>query len=324
MDDQIEKYFIGDLSKEEKRRLFHRIDQDPVLKSEFVEQYNSQAYLNVLLTDEDEAKISPKWEALQHRILVKRMYHLGWVITKYAAIVILLLVNGWLLKDHFFEQPLVPKYTTIQVPCGQRIYLTLQDGTEVWLNSRSVLRIPNVFQGDERVVELDGEGFFAVTKDVEHPFRVKTPIYDVKVLGTKFNVFSYSENHSFEASLVEGKVQVVNPLKTEETCTLNPDEKVVLRDGTLLKSNEVFENVSYLDSGIYYFNNKRFAEILDCLQVWYDVEFEVSPTVKTHSIISGKFRQNDEIDRVLKALQGVLQFHYQVEENSKRIRIENK
>lgn len=324
MDDRIEKYFIGDLSKEEKLRLFHRIDKDPVLKSEFIKLQNSQAYMDVLLTDEDEVKTYPKWEELQHRIHVKRLHHLYWNIAKYAAIVILLLANGWLLKDRFQERSQEPVYTTIQVPCGQRVHMTLQDGTEVWLNSRSILRIPNVFQGEERVVELDGEGFFSVTKDVEHPFRVKTPIYDVKVLGTKFNVFSYSENHSFEASLVEGKVQVINPVKTEETCTLNPDEKVVLRDGTLLKSNEVFENAFYLNSGVYYFNNRSFAEILDCLKVWYDVDFEVSSTVPTQSLVSGKFRQNDEIDRVLKALQGVLHFHYQMDEGSKRIRIDNK
>ena len=83
-------------------------------------------------------------------------------------------------------------YTEITVPKGQRVHLTLPDGSEAWLSSLSTLKWPSVFSSDARTVELDGEGFFTVTKDASRPFTVQTQKYDVRVLGTEFNVYAYS------------------------------------------------------------------------------------------------------------------------------------
>ena len=84
----------------------------------------------------------------------------------------------------------------------------LSDGTVVWLNSRSTLRYPNKFSGTERRVELTGEAFFEVAPDESMPFIVNTDQYDIRVLGTKFNVFAYKDNN-VKTSLVEGSLEVV-------------------------------------------------------------------------------------------------------------------
>ena len=77
------------------------------------------------------------------------------------------------------------------VPAGQRVKLTLQDGTEVWLNSQTKLTYPALFSGKERRVTVDGEAFFDVAKNPEKPFIVSSQGVEMKVLGTKFNVHSY-------------------------------------------------------------------------------------------------------------------------------------
>ena len=87
-----------------------------------------------------------------------------------------------------------PRLLTLRVPRGTTYQLTLPDGTEVWLNSDSELTFPDHFTGRERRVNLVGEGYFKVTKDKEHPFRIKAPNFTVTVLGTEFNIRAYDRD----------------------------------------------------------------------------------------------------------------------------------
>lgn len=80
----------------------------------------------------------------------------------------------------------------LSIPRGETFKVVLSDGTEVFLNSDSRLAYPTVFKGKERVVSLEGEAYFKVTKDAKHPFIVKSGNLQVRVLGTEFNVRSYS------------------------------------------------------------------------------------------------------------------------------------
>lgn len=76
------------------------------------------------------------------------------------------------------------------------------------MNSESRLKYPVVFTGKNRMVELEGEAYFDVSKDEEHPFVVCTEQLDVTVLGTGFNVMAYKRDSRTEVTLVKGKVDV--------------------------------------------------------------------------------------------------------------------
>ena len=109
------------------------------------------------------------------------------------------------------------------VPAGQRVELVLEDGTRVWLNSKSKLTYPTSFGKKEREVILDGEGYFEVTKNEKAPFIVKTHKYDIKVLGTTFNISAYQNKLSaFETSLLEGAVEVFSSNNTEHVSLTPP------------------------------------------------------------------------------------------------------
>lgn len=312
MKEQIDNYFLGTLSDREKEKLFGRLESDPEAKAEFIRIQNTVTISQLAEQKGDHPWALQKMKELETRINRKyiRKFYLN--LAKYAAVAAILLVNIWLLADKFVPEQKIPLYTRIEVPKGQRIYMTLQDGTEAWLSPRSVIKIPNEFSKEERSVELDGEGFFSVTKDAERPFIVKTKHYDIKVLGTRFNVFAYSESNRFETNLLEGRVQVINNEKPQENILLNPNEKVTLSQGNLVKSTFPFDNEEYLKSGIFYFTNKKFSEILDYLTLWYHVKFDIKDTTHIDRYISGKFRQSDEVERILKALQGVHPFQYKI------------
>ena len=96
------------------------------------------------------------------------------------------------------------KYNTLEIPRGGEYALQLADGTRVWLNAGTSLRYPVAFSGQERRVELRGEGYFEVAKDSASPFVVSVNGVDVRVLGTSFNVSAYSDE--VVTTLVEGKV----------------------------------------------------------------------------------------------------------------------
>lgn len=315
MNEQLDKYFLGELSDAEKVLLFDQIESDPDSKAEFIRMQNTVTVSKLAGQSKDDEWSGKKIKELETRINRKQTRRLYLNLAKYAAVIAILLVNVWLLTNKFIPEEKAPLYTQIKVPTGQRIYMTLQDGTEAWLSPRSVIKIPSEFSKDERSVELDGEGFFSVTKDAERPFIVKTQDYNIKVFGTRFNVFAYTKSKRFETNLVEGSVQVINNNRPEEQIMLKPDEMVSLKNGILIKSTAAFNNEEYLKSGIFYFSNKKFSEILDYLTLWYKVKFDVKDSAQIDKYVSGKFRQSDDIERVLKALQGVHHFQYKIENN---------
>jgi len=114
-------------------------------------------------------------------------------------------------------------YNTISTPRGGQYQLVLADGSKVWLNAASTLRFPATFSGKERKVELTGEGYFEVAKNAAMPFKVELENgVGVEVLGTHFNVMSYSDDEQVKTTLVEGKVRVLNG---ENNVMLRPNQQ---------------------------------------------------------------------------------------------------
>ncbi|HBH08287.1 MAG TPA: Fe2+-dicitrate sensor protein, partial [Rikenellaceae bacterium] len=102
---------------------------------------------------------------------------------------------------------------------------TLPDGTRVWLNRGGRLSYNQNFGGRERIVAIDGEGYFEVARNENCPFIVN--MHDnlqVKVLGTEFNVLSNPADHSAEVILRSGSVQV-SDTESKELVILKPDQK---------------------------------------------------------------------------------------------------
>lgn len=308
MDEQLNKYFTDDLSVEEKNRLFDQINDSEEAKQEYARMQISVALSSMLRQEGDEAWSAGKMKQLKAQVRMKRIRILSMHALKYAAVIIVAILGTWFFtSEHTGNNA---DFTQIEVPAGQRVYVTLADGTEAWLSPRTKVKVPNRFNKDNRVVELDGEGYFSVTKDARRPFIVKTQNYDIKVLGTKFNVFAYSESNRFEADLVEGSVQVYSRTNQEDNLILAPNEKAYLENNRLLKASHVFNNEEYLKNGIFSFTGVPFSEILNYLSLWYNVKFELKNASSLGHKVSGKFRQSDEVKDILKALQGVHRFNY--------------
>ncbi|MEO8413902.1 MAG: FecR domain-containing protein [Ginsengibacter sp.] len=166
---------------------------------------------------------------------------------------------------------------TITTPRGGQYELELEDGTRVWLNSASSLVFPTSFTGKERSVELKGEGYFEVARNVVKPFHVTVNNVDVRVLGTHFNIMSYGDEENINTTLLEGKVNVT---ANSVTKSLVPGKEAIVNRAT----NSIEINKANIDeviawkNGEFRFKNTGIRELMRQVARWYNVEVEYETT----------------------------------------------
>ena len=154
-------------------------------------------------------------------------------------------------------------YNKVNVPRGGEYQLMLSDGSKVQLNSMSSIRFPVQFAQDCRLVELEGEAYFEVSKTGQ-PFIVQTKGMKIEVLGTTFNISAYA-NEEYQTTLVSGSVKV----QTE-----NGSNRILKPSG----SNQI--NVRNVDTAFYTswihgkinFKDQRLDDIMKTLARWYDMD----------------------------------------------------
>lgn len=161
-------------------------------------------------------------------------------------------------------------YNKVNVPRGGEYQLMLSDGSKVQLNSMSSIRFPVQFAQDCRLVELEGEAYFEVSKTGQ-PFIVQTKGMKIEVLGTTFNISAYT-NEEYQTTLVSGSVKV----QTENGSNriLKPSEQACITPG----SNQI--NVRNVDTAFYTswihgkinFKDQRLDDIMKTLARWYDMD----------------------------------------------------
>ena len=194
-------------------------------------------------------------------------------------------------------------YNKLLVGRGHEYMLILNDGTRVWMNSKSELSYPVAFGENVRRVRLSGEAYFEVAKDSVRPFIVEVDRgFEVKVLGTHFNIKAYDTDDSYETTLVEGKVQVSQGNKTK--ITLEPSEQMVIgKDGR----HEVrVVNTSYYTAwheGWFYFNDESLEQVLTMIGRWYDVDFVFVKENLKEITVTGKLKRFENLSVILKMLE---------------------
>lgn len=230
-----------------------------------------------------------------------------WAISTVAACALLLVT---LSRQLFFTKQPEPQWQSVWVPPGQRAQVELEDGTVVWLNSRSTFTFPTSFHSDKRVVELDGEGYFDVKKDADRQFIVKTKDYSVKVLGTSFNVLAYNDYDMFETSLLEGSVRITSNHDESEVAILQPNETIAGTKGFLAKGTiRNFDHFRWKE-GLICLDDETFGNLIAKFSLYFDVPITIENKALLEYRCTGKFRQSDGVEYALKVLQSDLKFSY--------------
>ncbi len=198
-------------------------------------------------------------------------------------------------------------YNMLTIPRGGQFYITLADGTKVWLNSESKLKYPVTFRRNEtRKVELIyGEAYFDVSPSTNHrgaKFKVFHQSQEVEVLGTEFNMRAYKDETHINTTLVEGKVSV-STANANEVLVPNQQSSLNLETSKISKATvaDVYNIVSWKD-GVFSFENKPLKDIFKVLSRWYDMDVIIENTVKKEERFIGTFNKSNSIEDILTAI----------------------
>lgn len=197
-----------------------------------------------------------------------------------------------------------PIFNTLQIPRGGEYFLTLADGTEVWLNAETEIRYPVQFTGDKRVVYLDGEAYFTVAPDKNKPFTVVSTHASVSVLGTQFNFRAYPDERDVQTTLVSGSV-IMQSEKYKQQIKLVPGEQGVLEKNSAKLMKQEVNTYLYTawKDGRFAFRDARLEDLFNILTRWYDLSvFYQSPEAKDIRF-TGDLNKTDDFKSILKIIE---------------------
>ncbi len=275
MEKQISKYLNGTANPKEFSEVLAALcasDNDGKVSFELLKHWKET------LTAIESKENSRLLDKIHHQIgleesrAVARKFNIYRNLLKIAAALIIGLMVTALL---FYNQPKSELYVEISeavtTPYGARTSFKLPDGSEVWLNSGSVISFPRQY-GAVRNVELTGQAYFHVVKDGK-PFFVKTGLGKVEVMGTSFDVKAYT-NENFETTLVEGSVKVSD--KTNQVATLKPGQQSIITSSNALICKAVRTDlITSWKEGKLIFMKEPFANVVKELERWYNVKIEL-------------------------------------------------
>ena len=290
------KYFRGETSPEEEHRILSWVEASPENRAEFRKAH--------LLFD-GLVLYGPKPEDMQSN--ADKKHWEGWRFARHTvriAAAIVGIVGAAYFGKVYYHRLLSKQQTLISVPAGQRMQMTLADGTLVHLNAGTTLEYPVVFSRKDRRVKLTGEALFEVAHNAKHPFIVETFATDLQVLGTKFNVLADPNNEVFSTTLIEGKVKVTNRNDPAESIIMQPNDMVVLENGRLYKERvSDFADLCWTE-GLIHLKKMPFDELMTIFERAFDVRIRIERTTMPQiNVMSGEIRISDGVDYALHVLQ---------------------
>jgi ferric-dicitrate binding protein FerR (iron transport regulator) len=302
------RYFEGTISDEEEKALLKWIEESEENRRVVIKE---RQLWDMLILNYPEETIALPSESGNSKRIGRRIFI---ELIKVAAVFFIAVLGSiYFLTD---RKEIPQAWNTIEVPIGQRTQLTLADGTKVWLNAKTKFTFPDRFNAAQRVVKLDGEAIFDVTHNEKSPFIVETEKYNVRVLGTEFNVYAYKHSNSFEATLIRGKVMIEDHT-AESKVELKPDFMAVYNsndDQLDIRRVNALQSVFWRE-GIYSFENEPLTSIFQRLERYYEVEFDVRNKKIMMDNFTGKFRYRDSIDVILEVVKKSSRFRYSKSEN---------
>ncbi|MNJ95512.1 fec operon regulator FecR [compost metagenome] len=208
-------------------------------------------------------------------------------------------------------------FNTLVIPKGTSYKLILDDLTQIWLNADSRLTYQVNFSATKtREVYLEkGEAYFKVAKNPNKPFIVHNAIMSVQVLGTSFNMNTYSSK--VITTLVEGKVKL-GSLDSTRQVFLTPGQQGSFDKftGSLKKQDvDVFPFVAWKD-GLIVFQNTTMGELMEQLGRLYDFETEFKDQKLKQLHYTGRADQTESLKDILTIIQETSNLKFTIKERS--------
>ncbi len=191
---------------------------------------------------------------------------------------------------------------------GETYQVRLPDGSMVWMNAASTLTYPvNLGRQEKRMVKFEGEGYFDIAKDKDHPFVIESRNQQIEVLGTQFNINSYADEPLTRTTLVEGSVSVNGSTRLSP----NQQARVGKSDITVIYVRP--ETYTDWKNGIFNFENEPLQSVMRKIARWYDVQVDYASAPTAGKTYSGTISKYAKISAVLTLLEESEGIHFKVD-----------
>jgi transmembrane sensor len=203
---------------------------------------------------------------------------------------------------------------TLTTPRGRQYEVTLPDGTAVWLNASSSITYPTAFNGKTREVSVTGEAYFEVAKNPGMPFHVKAGSMEVAVLGTHFNINSYSNETAIRTTLLEGSVRITVGAKIS---MLVPGQQAIVNksDNAISVLNDVDTDLTTAwKNGFTSFKSADLKSIMRQVERWYDVDVRFEGNIPPRTF-TGDVARNAPVSEIFKIFEES-KIHYRIEDKT--------
>lgn len=208
----------------------------------------------------------------------------------------------------------VEKLHTIYTEKGVKSTVQLPDGSTVQLNSDTKITFPDKFIGGTREVELSGEAYFKVQSDSSKPMIVNTNKgFQIKVLGTEFNVKSYDNDNTAQATLYEGSINLITPTATT---VVKPNEQVVIQKNNSVKLfvPETISDTKAWTEGRLVFEETKMSEVVKMLERWHGVNIIVKEPKILNYTITANFN-SESIYQIMYIIKNCSLIDYKIADN---------
>jgi transmembrane sensor len=228
-----------------------------------------------------------------------------------AGVVITKSANGQLVYEIKDRSGAFNKINTLSTAKGETYRVRLPDGSVVWLNAASSLTYsPNLTSKGKRRVKLEGEGYFEVAKDKNHPFVVESKGQEVEVLGTHFNVNAYVDEPTVATTLLEGSVKVTAANGNQ---IIKPGEQAINNGATIKVTEANIENITDWKEGDFFLDRVNFKLAMRKIARWYNVEVVYADDVPDALEAGGWISRKNNLSAVLKSIEKSGIAHFKIE-----------
>ena len=308
----IEKYFDGNITDAEIKKLSDWIKNDRHLQNWWEEEFSkSDAGINPVLRDKLFARIKEQTQGKEETQGKENPRTIRMNPWKWAAAIVLPICIAFFTYYLIDSSPTAGAPFVVKANKGDKATIELPDGTNVVLNSASQLSYLNNFGENGRRVQLNGEAYFKVAHDEKHAFIVQVGNLEVKVLGTSFNVSAYEDAKDVTVVLLEGKVGVY---AQQTSHIMKPGEKIEYNKVThKITTAQVHPN-DYIEwtKGNIYFEKESLENIMKTLSRIYDVEIRFDSSKLPNEYFTGTI-PGGGIQNALNILMLTSPFYYEMD-----------
>lgn len=303
--DDIAGYIRQEISDDKRHEVEAWINDSPENRKLFEQLFNE--WENIYDTPEESVRADKKkvWTGISSHIeasLPVKSYTRQFLVKVSSSAAMIAVIIGitvaFFVKSSIDSAFMTRSITTVETSEGQKMQMTLPDGTRVWLNSGSKLLYAADFNSKNRIVKLEGEGFFRVTKNENKKFIVKTSSVDIIVKGTSFDVSAYHDDREIRISLLEGEV-AISDKEGNRISGLHPNELAVIsRENlgcTVYKKEDAEIYRAWTHDQLTFYNADT-HEIIKKFERWYGIHITwIDPDEKQKYTFSVKTESLHEV-----------------------------